>query len=48
MHGEVFLINDEVQDNIAEAQIPGEDVLALVNADGKVCVPHRYLFETNL
>lgn len=48
MHGKVFLINDEVRDDIAKAQIPGKDVLALVDADGEVCVPHRYLFETNL
>jgi hypothetical protein len=48
MHGEVFLISDKVRDDIASAQIPGEDVLALVDADGEICVPHRYLFETNL
>jgi hypothetical protein len=48
MHGAVFLINDEVRDNIANTQIPGADVLALVDADGGVCVPHRSLFETNL
>lgn len=48
MHGRVFLINDEVQDDITRAEIPGKDILALVDADGKICVPHQYLFETNL
>ena len=45
--GRVRYINNEVQDEFTTAGIPGRDVLALVDADGRVCVPHPRLFENN-
>ena len=47
MYGEVFLINDGVQNDIARVEIPGNDVLVLVNVDREVCVSYWHLFEGN-
>jgi hypothetical protein len=48
LYGEVFLINDGVRDDIARTEIPGNVILALVDAGGEVCAPHWRLSEDNL
>jgi hypothetical protein len=46
--GRVRYINNEVLEEFTIAEIPGQDVLALVDADGLICVPRQRLFETKL
>jgi hypothetical protein len=48
MSGQVSYINNEVQNQFTTMAIPGQDVLALVDADNLVCVPHTRLFKPNI
>jgi hypothetical protein len=45
--GIVFLVNDEVRRQKGTVDIPGVDVLTLVDADGVNCTPHQSLFEAD-
>lgn len=46
--GQVLFINKEVRDEFTTTGIPGQDVLALVDANHHICVPHTRLFKNNL
>src|SRR5687768_3556229 len=47
MTGNVFLINGEVRQENGNMDVPGEDVLALVDADGKSCTtPDQRILDT--
>jgi hypothetical protein len=43
--GALFLINDEIQHKPGAMVVPGDNVLALVDADGESCIPDPSLFE---
>ena len=47
MGGQVSYINKEVMDKFSARMIPGEDILALVDAD-QVGEPHMRLFRDNI
>ena len=42
----VFLINYEVLRHKGRMMVPGDDILMLVDADGKFCVPKQFLFDS--
>jgi hypothetical protein len=44
--GGVSLISDEVLQKEGSVVVPGDDVLALVDADGKSCTPKQFLLDT--
>lgn len=44
--GGVSLINDEVTHYKDKAVVPGDDVLVLIDADGKFSTPHQFLLDT--
>jgi len=43
MFGDVFLITDEVRSQAKDITVPGNDVLALIDADGPICQPYKYI-----
>ena len=43
--GFVFLIDDEVRHKNGRVVVPGDDVLALVDADGKFSIPNSHLLD---
>ena len=45
MAGKVFLVNDDVHRQKGTVDIPGVDVLTLVDADGVNCTPHQSLLD---
>ncbi|KIM46713.1 hypothetical protein M413DRAFT_23080 [Hebeloma cylindrosporum] len=45
--GRVRYISDNVQDEFIPKRIKGQDVLALVDADGLICTPRQGLFSQN-
>jgi hypothetical protein len=47
IEGRVFIINDEMLHQKEKVVVPGDNVLALVNADGDSGVPKRNLFLTS-
>jgi hypothetical protein len=45
----VFFVGDEVRHEKGRVVVPGDDVLALVDADGESCIPNQVLLDaTNL
>ena len=42
--GDVYLITDEVRSQAKEVRVPGNDVLTLVDADGDISEPYKYIF----
>jgi len=47
--GAIFFIGDEVRHEKGRVVVPGDDVLTLVDADGKSCIPNQFLLDaTNL
>ena len=48
MSGQVTYIDEEVKDRFSTRVIPGEDILALVDADNEVGVPNMRLFKHNI
>ncbi|KAF8238275.1 hypothetical protein L208DRAFT_1243387, partial [Tricholoma matsutake] len=46
MQGDVFLITDMVLPQKGRVTVPGDDVLTLVDADGELCIPNKYIFQT--
>lgn len=47
LEGDVYTITDEVRKQTSEVEIPGADVLALVDGDGDSCVPSLMVKEAN-
>jgi hypothetical protein len=45
MRGKFFVVNDKVRHVNGRVAVPGDDVLTLVDADGKFCVPDQYLLD---
>jgi len=45
MAGKVFVVNDDVRRQKGIVDIPGVDLLTLVDADGKNCTPHQSLLD---
>jgi hypothetical protein len=43
--GAVFFISDEVLHEKGRVVVPGDDVLALVDADGECCIPNQFLLD---
>lgn len=47
--GNIFIIDDKVRCEKGRVEVSGDDVLALVDADGESCIPNQYLLDaTNL
>lgn len=44
--GEVLLVDDEVWHKHGRVVAPGDDVLTLVDADGKFCIPNSHFLDT--
>jgi hypothetical protein len=44
--GGVSLISDEVPHKVGSVVVPQDDVLVLVDADGKSCMPNQFLLDT--
>jgi hypothetical protein len=43
--GQVFLVDDEVRHKNGRVVVPGDDVLALVDGDGKSCIPNSHILD---
>ena len=47
MKGDVFVIDDTVRQHKRTSNIPRDDVLTLVDAEGAFCQPNLYLFNAS-
>jgi hypothetical protein len=43
MYGDVYLITEEVRSQTEEVTVAGDDILTLIDADGQICQPHKYI-----
>jgi hypothetical protein len=43
--GKVYIIDDKVRREKGKVDVPGDDVLTLVDADGSFCIPDPYLLD---
>jgi hypothetical protein len=46
MFGHVFTVGNKVEEKSDIIEVEGDDVLALVDADGKSCIPDRVILST--